>query len=163
VIEKIRQFFNNKLSISAETGTGDSTSRNDHTLKLTTAALLIEVSRADFELDAAEKASIVGTLRTSFNLSVVELDALIVMAEDEVQQSTSLYQFTRLVNDSYDYEQKLTLISSMWQVAFADGNLDRYEEHLIRKVAELTYVVHKDFIRLKQTARSIFGDEKPEV
>jgi len=156
VIEQIRQFFNSNLSLDA----GDSSPRDEHTLKLTTAALLIEVSQADFELDAAEKARIVDTLRKTFNLNAMELDSLVTMAEDEVQQSTSLYQFTRLVNDFYDYEQKLTLISSMWQVAFADNNLDRYEEHLIRKVAELTYVTHKDFIRLKQTARSVFGNEQ---
>jgi len=151
VIEQIRQFFNNNLSMDA----GGAAPRDDHTLKLTTAALLIEVSRADFELDGAEKASIVDTLRTTFKLNAVELDSLVKMAEGEVQQSTSLYQFTRLVNDFYDYEEKLMLISSMWQVAFADNNLDRYEEHLIRKVAELTYVSHQDFIRLKQTARAV--------
>jgi len=156
VIEQIRQFFNSNLSL----GAGNPPSRDDHTLRLTTAALLIEVSQADYELDAAEKSSIVDTLRNTFNLNAMELDSLVTMAEDEVQQSTSLYQFTRLVNDFYDYEQKLTLISSMWQVAFADNNLDRYEEHLIRKVAELTYVTHKDFIRLKQTARSVYGNEQ---
>lgn len=160
MIEQIRQFFNNNLAMDA----GDSAPRDDHTLKLTTAALLIEVSRADFEFDNAEKASIVDSLRTTFNLTALELDCLVKMAEDEVQQSTSLYQFTRLVNDFYDYEQKLTLISSMWQVAFADNNLDRYEEHLIRKVSELTYVTHKDFIRLKQTARAVYGNKQvPEA
>ncbi len=159
MIEKIRQFFNSNLSITGVNSAGDSPPRDGHTLRLTTAALLIEVSQADFDLDAAEKASIVDTLRNTFNLSTMELDSLVTMAEEEVEQSTSLYQFTRLVNDFYDYEQKLTLISSMWQVAFADNNLDRYEEHLIRKVAELTYVTHKDFIRLKQTARSVYRNE----
>jgi len=43
----------------------------------------------------------------------------------------------------------------MWQVAFADDNLDRYEEHLIRKVAELTYVSHQDFIRLKHSSSAV--------
>ncbi len=159
MIEQIRQFFKANLSIDATSAAGNSGSRDDHSLKLTTAALLIEVSRADFEFEAAEKTRIVETLRETFKLNNDELDSLIELAEQQVQQSTSLYQFTRLVNDNYDYEQKLTLISSMWQVAYADGNLDRYEEHMIRKVAELIYVAHKDFIRLKQTARSVFGNE----
>lgn len=150
MIEQIRQFFKNNLSMDA----GDNTPRDDQTLKLTTAALLIEVSRADYDFDAVEKARIVDTLRTTFNLNAVELDSLVKLAEDEVQQSTSLYQFTRLVNDFYDYDQKQALISAMWQVAYADGNLDRYEEHLIRKVSELIYVSHKDFIRLKLSAAS---------
>lgn len=147
MIEQIKQFFKHNLAMNA----GDKPPRDD-TLKLTTAALLIEVSRADYDLDAAEKASIVDRLREIFQLSPVELDSLVKLAEQQVQESTSLYQFTRLVNDFYDYEQKLALISGMWQVAYADGNIDRYEEHLIRKVAELIYVAHKDFIRLKLSA-----------
>ena len=150
MIEQIRQFFKANLVIDA----GNSTPRDDRTLKLTTAALLIEVSLADFDMGPEEKASIINTLRSTFGLSALELDSLVKMAEQDVQQSTSLYQFTRLVNDFYDYEQKLSLISSMWQVAYADDNIDRYEEHLIRKVAELIYVTHPDFIRLKQTARA---------
>lgn len=149
MIEKIQQFFKDNLTIDA----GNSTPRDDRTLKLTTAALLIEVSRADFDMGPEEKSSIINTLRETFELSVLELDSLVEMAEQEVQQSTSLYQFTRLVNDFYDYEQKLLLINSMWQVAYADNNIHRYEEHIIRKVAELIYVTHADFIRLKHTVR----------
>ena len=156
MIEQIKQFFNNNLAMNA----GDTALREDRTLKLTTAALLIEVSRADFDIGPEEISSIINTLRSTFELSVLELDTLLKMAEQEVQQSTSLYQFTRLVNDFYQYDQKLALISSMWQVAYADNNLDRYEEHLIRKVAELIYVTHPDFIRSKQTARSVFEVEK---
>lgn len=154
MIEQIKQFFNRNLSLDA---TGQTTC-DDQTLRLTTAALLIEVSQADFELEAIEKQSIISTLKSTFKLDAAAVDELIKMAEQEVQQSTSLYQFTRLVNDFYDYQQKLTLISAMWQIAFADNNLDRYEEHLIRKVAELIYVEHKDFIRLKQTARAVYGE-----
>lgn len=150
MIEQIRQFFKSNLLMDA----GDSAPRDDRTLKLTTAALLIEVSRADFDMGAEEKASIINTLRSTFGLSAAELDSLVKMAEEEVQQSTSLYQFTRLVNDFYDYEQKLSLISAMWQVAYADNNLDRYEEYLIRKVADLTHVTHQDFMRLKHTSRA---------
>ena len=152
MIEQIRQFFKTNLSMDA----GSSAPRDDRTLKLTTAALLIEVSRADFDMGPEEKTSIINTLRSTFELSVLELDALVEMAEQEVKQSTSLYQFTRLVNDFYEYDQKLLLISAMWQVAYADDNLDRYEEHLIRKVADLIYVTHPDFIRSKQAARSVF-------
>lgn len=155
MIEQIRQFFNNNLLNEQ----GNDSPGADHTLKLTTAALLVEVSRADFELDSAEKNRIIETLRETFDLKGPELDALVDLAEKQVQESTSLYQFTRLVNDFYDYDQKLILIGSMWQVAYADGNLDRYEEHLIRKVADLIYLTHKDFIRLKQAARSEFGEK----
>ena len=41
----------------------------------------------------------------------------------------------------------------MWQIAYADGELDKYEEYIIRRVSELIYVAHNDFIRAKQWAR----------
>ena len=77
---------------------------------------------------------------------------MIEQASDRVDESTSLYEFTRVINDHYSAEQKLQLVSCMWQVAYADGNLDKYEEHLIRRVAELTYVPHQDYIRVKLEA-----------
>lgn len=147
VIAQLKQFFKTNLTLDA----GRSVPANEHTHQLTTAALLIEVSRADFELNDVEKDSIIKALSNTFALNTVDLDTLITMAEEQVQHSTSLYQLTRLVNDFYSYDEKLALISSMWQVAFADDNLDRYETHLIRKVANLTYVTHADFIRLKHT------------
>ena len=70
-------------------------------------------------------------------------------AEERVDESTSLYEFTRVINDHYSAAQKLQLIEAMWVVAYADGNLDKYEEHLIRQVAEPIYVSHEDFMRSK--------------
>ena len=74
-------------------------------------------------------------------------------ASDEVDQDTSLFDFTRVINDHYSASQKLELIESMWRVAYADGRLDKYEESLIRQVAELTYVSHSDYIRAKLAAQ----------
>jgi uncharacterized tellurite resistance protein B-like protein len=41
----------------------------------------------------------------------------------------------------------------MWEVAYADGRVDRYEDHMIRKVADLLYLSHNDFIRMKLASR----------
>ena len=71
----------------------------------------------------------------------------------QVDESTSLYEFTRVINDHYTPQQKQQLIYAMWTVAYADGDIDKYEEHLIRQVAELTYVAHEDYIRAKLRAR----------
>jgi len=65
----------------------------------------------------------------------------------------SLYEFTSLINSEYDYAQKVTLIENMWRVAFADHVLDKYEENMIRKTADLIYVSHSDFIKSKLTVR----------
>lgn len=148
MLVRIRQFFNTYL-----TAEGEATQVSpEEATQLAAAALLIEVSRADYNLDEIERTAVLETLRDKFDLDPVMLDSLVKLAEEEIDKSASLYQFTRLINDFYSYAQKLELIGLMWKIAFADGNLDKYEEHLIRKVAELTYVSHNDFIRLKLAA-----------
>ena len=61
----------------------------------------------------------------------------------------SLYDWTSSINESYDYEQKKDLIKLLWDVAYADGRIDKYEDYTIRKISELLYVKHSDFIRMK--------------
>ena len=69
-----------------------------------------------------------------------------------MDESTSLYEFTRVINDHCCAEEKVDLVGAMWAVAYADGDLDKYEEALIRQVAELTYVPHADYIKSKLAA-----------
>ncbi len=121
-------------------------------LNLAAAALLVETARADFTQDLEEDAMLEEVLADTFNLPPAEVHELVREASETVAESTSLYQFTRLINDHYTPEQKLNLVGAMWRVAYADGNLDKYEEHLIRKIAELTYVPHGDYIKSKVAA-----------
>jgi uncharacterized tellurite resistance protein B-like protein len=132
---------------------GDTPEEHIHRVHLASAALLIETARADFTQDAEEEATLERLLCDSLSLSREEVHALIEQASTRVDAATSLYEFTRVINDHYGPSEKLELITSMWQVAYADGNLDKYEEHLIRQVAELTYVPHPDYIRSKLAAK----------
>jgi uncharacterized tellurite resistance protein B-like protein len=124
-----------------------------HRLHLVAAALLIETARADFTEDATEQAALEELLSGALQLDKRQVHELVVAAGNRVDEATSLYEFTRVINDHYSAAQKLQLIAAMWTVAYADGNLGKYEEHLIRQVAELTYVPHQDYIRSKLAAR----------
>ncbi len=132
---------------------GDSEEEHSHRVHLAAAALLIETARADFSQDAEEEAALERLLCNSLALPREEVHALVEQASGRVDTAISLYEFTRVINDHYGPAEKLELIASMWQVAYADGNLDKYEEHLIRQVAELTYVPHQDYIRSKLAAK----------
>jgi uncharacterized tellurite resistance protein B-like protein len=121
-------------------------------LHLAAAALLIETSRADFKQDMAEQQAVEKLLSEALGLPPGQVHELMVNATNRVDEATSLYEFTRVINDYYSAEQKLNLVRAMWTVAYADGNLDKYEEALIRQVAELTYVPHQDYIRCKLQA-----------
>jgi uncharacterized tellurite resistance protein B-like protein len=122
--------------------------------RLAAAALLIETARADFSEDAAEDAALKSLLCQTLELTPAEVDDLVTQASSRLDEATSLYDFTRVINDHYSAQQKLELITSMWRVAYADGRLDKYEEYLIRQVAELTYVPHSDYIRAKLVAKT---------
>lgn len=153
MIRRISQFFSTHMTLSE----GVDPVRSHHSLQLATAALLIEVSRADFDIGENEQQTVVGLLKSQFTLTDDELETLVDLGRQEAEQATSLYQFTRLINEHYNPEQKSQLVFNLWQVALADDYLDKHEDHLIRKVADLMYVPHKEFIRTKLAAIAAKG------
>ena len=147
MIDKIKSFFsNNVLEAEAETTSPD---------QLATAALLIEVMVIDGDLDDQEMQAIAGTLSNMLHLSKEQIDQLIELSKEEVAEATSLYQFTKEINEHFDIEKKLSLMTAMWRVAFADGHLDKYEENIIRRVADLLHIRHSEYIRCKANARDM--------
>ena len=123
--------------------------RSSHGLQVAAAALLIELGRADYRSDSGEQVAIIDAIRRRSGLRDDELDALIAEATRSSAQSTSLYEFTSLINEHYSVDDKFALILELWRVAAADGEIEKYEDHLIRRIAELVYVSHSEFIRAK--------------
>ena len=150
MLDTIKRFFENKLAQEVAVEQALGLNKTD----LACAALLIEVMNSDHELDERETEEFLKVLQDSLKVSDEDLDQLIELAQTQSQQATSLYEFTRLINDSYNYEQKVLLIENMWRIAFSDEHLDKYEDHLIRKISELIYVAHSDFIRSKLKVHS---------
>lgn len=145
MIDKIKSFFSkNVLEPEAETTSPD---------QLATAALLIEVMVIDGDLDDQEMQAIAGTLSNMLHLSKEQIDQLVELSKEEVAEATSLYQFTKEINEHFDIEKKLSLMTAMWRVAFADGHLDKYEENIIRRVADLLHIRHSEYIRCKANAK----------
>ena len=131
----------------------ESEEERQHRLRLAAAAMLIETARSDFSQDPVEQASLEPLLCRALDLPVHEVHGLIEAAEARVDEATSLYEFTRVINDHYGADQKLRLIEAMWAVAYLDGDVHKYEEHLIRRAAELIYVPHGDYVRAKLGAK----------
>lgn len=146
MIEAIRNFFDKKIARSDGETSGSSVLSK---LDLCCAALMIEVMNSDHELDEREHQEFMAVLQKSYSIAEEDLGELVELAKSEAADATSLYQFTRLINDNYTMEQKIALIENMWRIAFSDEKLDKYEDHLIRKIAELIYVSHTDFIKTK--------------
>ena len=152
MIKKILRYF--EANAAAE-----SQPANAHDAVIVSLALLLEVAKADHHVEPEESQKIVDLAVTEFAFSKERRDELLQLAQDLSTQSTSLYEFTTLVNAHYSNQQKFQLIAAMWRVAFADGRIDRYEEHLIRRVADLIYVPHVQFIEAKLNAAALHNNQ----
>ena len=125
---------------------------HNRALELTCAALMFEVARADFAVEDTELDTVNALLTEQFDLAPEELLSVTEQAAQQADAATCLYEFTRTLNELASAEEKRALLAMMWRVAMADDVLSRYEEHLIRKVADLLYVPHSDFMAAKQQA-----------
>jgi uncharacterized tellurite resistance protein B-like protein len=119
------------------------------TIDKTCASLIIEVALADKVFDESEINLLKNMLLETYSLKLDDANELIANAEKTVNESTSLYGYTREVNDNFDYQSKLDLLDQLWRMAFADGNIDKYEEHVVRKISDLIHISHNDFIQSK--------------
>ncbi|MES9830884.1 MAG: TerB family tellurite resistance protein [Candidatus Thiodiazotropha sp. DIVDIV] len=117
--------------------------------RLAVAVLLIEIAESDFEKAPEEKAAILEAIELQFQLDPGESKRLMELAEQEHAQSTDYFQFTSLINKNYSQEKKIMIIEALWRIAFADQHLHHYEEHVIRRLADLIYVSHSDFMAAK--------------
>lgn len=149
MLSTFKSFFDRNFSKSPVEAADDTTRK----LNLASAALMIEVMNSDHQLDDREAAEFLAVLKEELSISDDEVEELAALAEKQAKDATSLYEFTRLINDHYDYSQKTDLIENMWRIAFSDETLDKYEDNLIRKVSELIYVSHSDFIQSKLKVR----------
>jgi len=151
MLKAIKDFVSEQ--IMAPVGRGNSTT--EHALRLATAALLVEMSRQDDTILPVEKAAVEAALHDKFDLNEEEVEVLYSLAKEEVSEATDYYQFTSLIKDHFNPEQKEKVIELLWQVAGADGHIDQYEEHMVRRISELLYLPHSAFIRAKFRALGI--------
>ena len=118
-------------------------------INIACAILLIEVSYSDFEVKDEELGSIIRLCSKELSLSIQESEWLKNKALELHKDTNCLRKYIKLINDNYTKLQKKTLLDMAWLVAKSDNIVDKYEEHRIRKLSELLYLDHKDFIKSK--------------
>jgi uncharacterized tellurite resistance protein B-like protein len=149
VLTKLTAFFDRALLSERE----DPVARAQ-ALRVATALLLIEVARADYADDYAEDATIRASLKQFFALDDTQAALLFEEARSAADQAVELQQFTRRLHEQLSNAEKLRVVEMLWQVALADRRLDKHEDHLVRRIAELLYVPHSDLIRIRNRVRA---------
>ena len=122
-------------------------------LQLASTILLLEVARTDHEIEEVEVERIKMLVKDKFNLSSDATQALMDEADDTINDIIDFHQFTSLLNQHFDLDQKCRLVQYMWEIALADGNLDAYEDQFIRKVADLMYLRHSELLSARERAK----------
>jgi len=145
---KLKLFIEHHFSSTTE-----DESTIEHELQLACAALMLEMIRVDDVIDEDEEEKLLRIIKTQCDLSQEETNELIELARDKVHDATDYYQFTSLLNKHYTQQQKQQLIKHLWDLALADNVIDKYEEHLVRNLAELLHVPHSAFIKMKLKAQ----------
>ena len=151
MLKKIKEHISNLSNEPIEIA--DQEQKDTEIINNACAALLIETALADKVFNEEEMISMKQTLNKVYKVDEQDIEELINESKKKVSESTSLYEYTRLINDLCNYEDKIRLISNLWSIAFADKHLDKYEEYLIRKISDLLHVSHKDFIQQKLLAK----------
>ena len=125
---------------------------DEHALPRAAAVLLLELALADAGIDDSERDVIERAMIERFDLDAAEVKALIDEAARRQRESHSLHEFTHQLRTRLSPDARGELIEWLWKVGFADGRLDRHEEHLVRRLADLLGVPHREFIRRKHRA-----------
>ena len=156
MLKSLKNFLDGLLPTPGAMAAADS---SEHQLQLATAVLLVEVMRADTTLADSERSAVIAALQREFTLSADELQQLIALAHERSRSATDFHAFTSALNDHFSDEQKLRVVESMWQVAYADGHLEAHEQHVLWRVADLLHVPSRDRLELR---RRVAGKASPD-
>jgi uncharacterized tellurite resistance protein B-like protein len=139
----------NLLAGGIENGNAASDKNDSMRVRVATAVILLEVAHADEDFSPQEQDRIIAVLKKSFNLDDREVDELMVVSEEERKGSIDIWHFTNIINQNFNEEEKYSVVEKIWQVIYADGRLDKYEDHIVHKLSNLLHVPHKRMIEAK--------------
>ncbi len=125
----------------------------DAALQLATAVLMVDVARADRIFEQSEFKAMLKLIESHFELLPEQAAALVNEAGEEVEEMVSLYEFTQVLHQHLNENEKARIVSLLWRIAYADKRLDKYEDALVLKISDLLYVSRGRVMRLKHDAQ----------
>ena len=155
MLNRITSFFTEKLAPPQ----GESYFRNDNAIRIATCAILLEAANADNNLSEEEISHISKALQQFHGMDSDEINELIAITREEAEAAIDIWQFTNLINQTYNTEEKMRLMEHIWMVILSDGTLDQFEDYIARKLKPLLRLDHKEWIDTKLKARKILKDK----
>lgn len=145
MIDLVKKLFRKSVG----NGIAEHLEKRCQNIQVATCAVLLEMARIDNKFSEEEQESLISSLKKRYGLSDEDAEQLILASNQELEGSIDLWRFTNLINRNYAIDDKLALIRTVWEIAYADGKLDKHEDYLLHKLAELLNLTHKQLIDAK--------------
>ena len=155
MINRIKLLFSNNVQDAERSEIGK--------LEAASAALLVEAACMDGHFDEKEREKIISLMQANFGLNNEESETLVNETQSVMEQTGDLYSFTRVIKNRFDQQERIQMIEMLWEVAFADGNVDYYESNLISRIAGLIYVNDIDRGEAKKRVMARLGFVQAKV
>lgn len=157
MFEYLKKVFSSDTLEERQQSTSDVKKSTDKKIQIAACALFIEMAKTDGVFAEEEKTFIVSEMKKTFNLDNECTKELIELAEREISDSVSIYEFTSVINEALDQEQKILLIESLWRLIYQDEKLNAYEDQLMKRIAATLNIEHKQIINSKLWVKQQLG------
>jgi uncharacterized tellurite resistance protein B-like protein len=157
MFEYLRKIFTPQLDSESNNFQKSGSASANHKVEIAACALFIEMAKADGEFSKDEKELVISEMQNTFKLDEECVNELVLLAEQGIKESVSLYEFTGVINKTFSQEEKLELIESLWRLIYKDGKLNAYEDHLIKRIAATMNIEHKQIINAKLWVKQQLG------
>jgi len=117
--------------------------------QVATAALLIEIAKSDGNFSDDERKRIIDFMKNDYDLDDECVTELIELSEHKVEESISIYEFSSILNETFNRLEKLELMKNLWRIIYQDGKLDSHEDQLIKIIGSTLNLEHQDIIGTK--------------
>lgn len=122
-------------------------------LHVAVASLLHETSRVDLREAGEERAAAAAALTDLFGLSPGAAEAVLAEGREKARHLTSYFGPVSVVKRDMGQPERIRLIEHLWRIAYADGPLDPYEDHYVRKIGHLLYVTNTEIVMARNRVR----------
>lgn len=143
MLDSLKKFF-------SELGVKPANRFEDNDYRLAAAAILIHVMSVDGVATDAERDALRTVLKSRFELDDADVDELIEAATAADREAIDLYQFTSLLNRALDEDGRLRIVEMMWQLVYADGRVNEFEDNVIWRAADLLGISSRQRIKLRR-------------
>lgn len=149
MLNYLRKILSTETDEPIEGRSGKPDNKESRKLEVATAALFVEMAKADGEFTIEERNKIIKVMKNTFDLDKECVQDLIELSEEKIKESISLYEFTSIINEKFSNDEKFALMKNLWKLIYIDENLNMYEDHLAKKIGGMLNLDRQKIIEAK--------------